>query len=236
MNSILLNCGSITSSPDLLWFFSCSSSVWLCNPVNCSIPGFSALHHVLELIRLMFIESVMPSKHLISCHPLLLMPPIFPSIRIFSSESPLWIRWPKHWSFSFSISPSNKHSRLISFRIDWFDFFAVQGTLKSLLQHHSSKHNSLVLSLLHGSTLTSTHNYWKNLAFTRWTLAGEVTFLLFNMLSRLVISFLPRSKCLLTSWLQSQSAVILQPKKIKSLIISIVSTFAKKRWEWMPWS
>ena len=148
MNSILLNCGSITSSPDLRLFFSCSSSVWLCNPVDCSMSGFSALHHVSRLSRLMSIESVMPSKHLILRHPLLLMPSIFPSIRIFFSESPLRIRWPKHWSFRFTISTSDKHSGLIPFRIDWFSFLQSKELSRVFSNTTVQKHNSLVLSLL----------------------------------------------------------------------------------------
>ena len=148
-------------------------------------------------------ELVMPSNRLILCHPLLFPPLIFPSIRIFSSESVLHIRWPKYWSFSFNISPSSEHRGLISFRMDWLDLLAVQGTLKSLLQHHSSKSiNSLMLSFLYSPTLTSIHEYWKNYSLTRWTSVGKVMSLLFNMLSRLVIAFLPRSKCLLISWLQ----------------------------------
>ena len=166
----------------------------------------------------------MPSNHLILCHPLLLPPSIFSSIRVFSSESVLHIRWPKYWSFSFSISPSNEYSGLISFRMDWFDLLVVQGTLKSLLQHRSSKasilqHSAfLMVQLLHPYMTTG-----KIIALTRWTFVGKVISLLFNMLSRLVIGFLPRSKCLLISWLQSPSAVILEPKKIKSLTVSIVS-------------
>ena len=169
----------------------------------------------------MCIESVMPSSHLILCRPLLLRPPIPPRIRVFSNESTLCMRWPKYWSFSFSISPSNKHPRLISFRMDWLDFLAVQGTLKTLLQQHSSK-----ASILHCSaffTLQFAHPYTttgKIIALTRQTVVGKVMSLLFNMLSRLVITFLPRSKCLLISWLQSPSAVILEPAKIKSDTVS----------------
>ena len=155
----------------------------------------------------MSIESVMPSNHLILCHPLLLLPSIFPSIRVYSNESVLCIRWPKYWSFSFSISPSNEYSRLISFRIDWFDLFAVQGTLKSLLQHHSSKasilqHSAFFMVQLSYPYMTT----GKTIALTRWTFVGKVMSLLFNMQSRFVIVFLPRSKCLLISWLQSPSA------------------------------
>ena len=157
----------------------------------------------------------MPSNHLYLCGPLLLLPSVFPSIRVFSNESVLHIRWPKYWSFSFIISPSNEYLGLCSFRIDWFDLLAVQRTLKSLLQHHSSKSiNSLALSFLYGLALTSIHDSWKTIAWTGWTFVGNIMSLLFNMLSRLVISFLSRSKCLLISWLQSPSAVILEPKKI----------------------
>ena len=156
----------------------------------------------------------MPSNHLILCCPLLL-PSVFPSIRVFSNESVLRIRWPKYWSFSFSISPSNEFSGLISFRIYWFDLLAVQGTLKSLLQHHSSKPSILWCSAFFLVQLTSIHDYWKKIiALTRWTFVGKVMSLLFNMLFMLVIAFLPRSKCLLISWLQSLSTVILEPKKI----------------------
>ena len=162
----------------------------------------------------MSIKSVMPSNHLILCHPLLLLPSMFPSIRVFSNESALCIRWPKYWSFSLNISPSNEHPGLISFRMDWLDLLAVQGTLKSLLQHHSSKSiNSLAFSFLHSPTLTSIHDYGKTIALTRRTFVGKAMSLLFKMLSRLVITFLPRTKCLLISWLQSPSAVISEPKK-----------------------
>ena len=160
----------------------------------------------------------MPSSHLILCHPLLLLPPIPPSIRVFSSESTLRIRWPKYWSFSFSISPSNKHLGLISFRMDWLGLLAVQG---SLLQHHSSKASSL--QHLAFFTVQLSHPYMttgKATALTRQTFVGKVMSLLFNMLSRLVITFLPRSKCLLITWLQSPSAGILEPKKIKSDTVS----------------
>ena len=164
----------------------------------------------------MSIESVIPSNHLILCCPLLLLPSIFPSIRVFSNESALHIRWPEYWSFSFNISPSNEHPGLISFRMDWLDLLAVQGTLKSLLQHHSSKASNLWCSAFFIIQLS--HLYMttgENIALTRWTFVGKVMSLLFNMLSMLVITFLPRSKHLLISWLQSPSAVILEPKKIK---------------------
>ena len=159
----------------------------------------------------MSIELVMPSNHCILCLPLLLLPSMFPSIRVFSNESVLHIRWPNYWSFSFSISPSNEYSGLISFRIDWLDLFAVQGTLKSLLQHHSSNINSLALSFLYSPVLASIHDYLKTIALTGWTYDSKIIFSVFNMLSGLVITFLPRSKCLLISWLHSPSAVILEP-------------------------
>ena len=156
----------------------------------------------------------MPSNHLILCRPLLLPPSIFPSIRVFSIESVLRIRWPKYWSFSFSISPSNEYSGLISFRIDWLDLLAVQGTLKNLLQYNSSKASILqrsaffIVQLSHPNMTTG-----KTIALTRWTFVGKVMSLLFNILSRFVITFLSRSKCLSISWLQSPSAVILEPPK-----------------------
>ena len=162
----------------------------------------------------MSIESVMPSNHLTVCRPPLFPPSIFPSIRVFSNKSALHIRWPKYWSFTFSISPSNEHPGLISFRMDWLDLPAVQGTLKSLLQHHSSK--ASILWCLAFFTVQLSHPHMttrKNIALTRRTFVGKVTSLLFNMLSRLVITFLPRSKRLLISWLQSPSAVILEPPK-----------------------
>ena len=158
----------------------------------------------------------MPSGHLMLCHPLLLLPSIFPSIRLFSNVSALRIRWPKFWSFSFNISPSNEHSGLISFRMDWLDLLVVQGTLKSLLQHHSSKASILrhsaffIVQLSHPYMTTG-----KTIALTRQPFVGKVMSLRFNMLSRLVITFLPRSKHLLISWLQSPSAVILEPPKNK---------------------
>ena len=171
--------------------------------MDCSTPC---------LLKLMSIELVMPSNHLILCHPLLLPPSIFPSIRVFNRESALCIRWSKYWSFSFSISPSNEHSGLISFRIDWFDLLAVQGTPKSLLQHHSSKASILWCSAFFMVQLS--HPYMtpgKTIALTRWTFVGKVMSLLLNMLSMLVIAFLPKSKSLLILWLQSPSAVILEP-------------------------
>ena len=158
----------------------------------------------------------MPSSHLILCHPLLLLPPIFPSIRVFSNESTLHMRWPKYWSFSFSISPSNEHPGPISFRMDWLDLLAVQGTLKSLLQHHSSK--ASILRCLAFFTVQLSYPYMttgKTIALNRWTFVGKVMSLLLNMQSRLVIAFLPRHKHLLISWLQSTSAVILEPPQNK---------------------
>ena len=166
----------------------------------------------------------MPSNRLVLCHPLLLLPSIFPSIKVFSSESALHIRWPKDWSFSFSISPSSEYSGLISFRMDWLDLVAVQGTLKILLQHHSWKASILRHSAFFMVQLS--HPYMttgKTIALTRRTFVGKVIFLFLNALSRFVMAFLPRSKHLLISWLQSLSAVILEPKKIKSVTVSIVS-------------
>ena len=156
------------------------------------------------LLKLMSTKSVMPSNHLILCHPLLLLPSIFPSIRVFSNESVLHIRWPKYWSFSFSISPSNEYSGLISFRMDWSDLLTVQGTLKSLLQHHSSKASILWCSAF--LIVQLSHLYMttgKTIALTRWTFVGKIMSLHFNILSRYVIAFLPKSKRLLISWLQS---------------------------------
>ena len=165
----------------------------------------------------MSIELLMPSNYLIHCRPLLLPPSIFPSIRVFSNESVLRIRWPKYWSFSFNISPFDEYSGLVSFRIDWVDLLAVQGTLKSLLQHHSSKASILLCSAFLRVQLS--HPYittGKTIALTRRTFVGKVMSLLFNMLSRLVIVFLPKSKSLLISWLQSPSAVTLEPKNTVS--------------------
>ena len=170
-----------------------------------------------SLLKLMSVKSVTSSNHLILCCRFLLLPSMFPSIRVFSNESVLCIRWPKYWNFSFVISPSNEYSGLISFRIDWLDLLAFQGTLKSLLQHHRSKASILWHSAF--SMVQLSHPYLttgKTIGLTRWTFVSKVMYLLFNMLSRLVIAFLPRSKCLLISWLQSPSAVILEPKKIKS--------------------
>ena len=166
----------------------------------------------------------MPSSHLILCRPLLLLPPIPPSIRVFSNESTHRMRWPKYWSLSLSISPSDEYSGLISFRMDWFDLLAVQGTLKSFLQHRSCKTSFLQQSVF--SIVQLSHPYMttgKTIALTRWTFVGKVMSLLFNILSTMVITFLPRSKHLLISWLQSPSSVILEPRKIKSDTVSTVS-------------
>ena len=189
-------------------------------------------------LKLMSIESVMTSSHLILCRPLLFLPSIFPSIMVFSKESALHIRWPKYWSFSFNIIPSKEHPGLISFRMDWLDLLAVQGTLRSLLHHHSSKASILWCSAFFILQLSYPYmTTGKTIALTRWTFAGKAIYLLFNMLSRLVITFLPRSKCLLISWLQSPSAVILEPKKIKSLTVSILSPSICVMWllDKMPW-
>ena len=198
------------------------SSVQLLSHVRLFETPWTAAHQASlsitnsqSLLKLMSIESVMLSNHLILCHPFLLLPLIFGSIRVFSNESVFRSRWPKYWSFSFSISPSNEYSGLISFRIDWLDLLADQGTLKSLLQHHSSKASILWCSAFFIVQLS--HPYMttgKTIALTRWTFVGKVMSLLFNMVSRLIITFLPRSKCLLISWPQSPSAVILEPSKI----------------------
>ena len=191
-----------------LWTAACQASLSITNSRS--------------LLKLMSIESVMPSNHLILCCPLILLPSIFPSSRVFSNESVLHIRWSKYWSFSFNISPSNEQSGLIFFRMGWLDLLAVQGTLKSLLQHHSSKASILrysaffIVQLSHPYITTG-----KTIALTRQTFVGKVMSLLFNMLSRLVITFLPRSKCLLISWLHSASTMIWSPKK-QSLIVSTV--------------
>ena len=198
------------------------SHVWLSETrwtvANQASPSFTISW---SLLKLMSIEWVMPSNHLILCHPLLLLPSIFPSIRVFSNESALHIRWPKYWNFS--ISSSSEYLGLISLRIDWFDLLAVQGTVKNLLQHHNSKtsirwcSSFFMVQLMYPYMTTG-----KIIALTIWTIVGKVMSLLFKMLSRLVIAFLTRSKCLLISWLQSPSAVILEPLKIKSLTVSIV--------------
>ena len=179
--------------------------------MDCSTPGLPVQHRLLELAQTHVIESVMPSTHLLLCPSLLLLPSIFPSIRVFSNELALRIRWPKYWSFSLSISPSNEYSVLISFWIDWLDLLAVQETLKTLLQHHSSRASVLQCSAFFMVQLS--HPYMttgKTITLTRWTFVVKIM----SLLSRLVIAFLPRSKHLLISWLQSPSAVILEPKKI----------------------
>ena len=197
----------------------------LCDPMNRSMPGLPVHHQLPEFTQTHVIESVMPSSHLILCHSLLLLPPFPPSIRVFSSESTLRMRWPKNWSFSFSIIPSKEIPGLISFRMDWLDLLAVQETLKSLLQHHSSKASILQRSAFFIVQLS--HRYMttgKTIALTRQIFVGKVMSLLLSMLSRLVITFLPRSECLLILWLQSPSAVILEPPKIKSDSVSTVSS------------
>ena len=191
------------------------SRVWLfATPWISASQASLSITNSQSLPKLMSIESEMPSSHLILCRLLLLLPLIPPSIRVFSNESTLRIRWPKYGSFSFSISPSNEHPGLISFRMDWLDLLTVQGTLKSLLQHHSSRASVLQCSAFF--IVQHSHPYMttgKTIALTRWTFVGQIMSLLFNMLSRLVITFLPRSKRPLILWLQSPSAVILEPKK-----------------------
>ena len=189
--------------------------------MNRSTPGHPVHHQLPKFTQTMSIESVMPSNHLILCRPLLLLPSIFPSIRVFSDDPALHIRWPMYWSFSFNISPSNE-PELISFRMDWLDLLAVQGTLKSLCQHHISKASVLwrstffIVQLSHPYMTTG-----ETIALTRWAFVDKVMSLLFNMLSRLVIAFLPRSKRLYISWLQSPSAVIFEPAQIKSATLRI---------------
>ena len=194
------------------------SHVWLfATPWTAAHQASLSITNSGNLLKLMSIELVTPSNHLILCHPLLLPPSIFPSSRVFSNESVLRIRWPKYWSFSYSISPSNEYSGLTSFRMDCVDLLAVQGTLKSLLQHHSSKasilwHSAFFIVQLSHPYMTT----WKTIALTRWTFVGKVMSLLFNILSRLLIPFLPRSKHFLISWLQSPSSVILEPQNVNS--------------------
>ena len=207
---------SVTQSCLTWWTAACQASLSITNSWS--------------LLSLMSIEWVMLSNHLILCHPPLLPPSVFPSIKVFSKESVLRIRWPKYWSFSFSISPSSEYSGLISFRRDWLDLLAVQGTLKSLLQHHSSKAAILrrsaffIVQLSHPYMTTG-----KTKVLIRWTFVGRVISLIFNMLSRLAIAFLPRSKHLLISWLQSPSAVILSPKKVVCHCFRCFYTY-------LPWS
>ena len=213
--------------------FQLLTGVRSCDPMDYSTPGFPSLPHLLELAQTHVHwvsgthvwHTCMPFDHAFLCRPLLFPPSTFPSIRVFSNESVLRIRWPKYWSVSFSISPYNEYLGLISFIIDWSDLLAVWGTLKSLLQHHSSKslilwHSAFVMVQLSHPYMTTR----KTIALTRWTFVSKVMSLLFNMLSRYVIAFLPRSKCLLISRLQSPSAVTLEPKKIKSATISILAT------------
>ena len=186
----------------------------LATPGTVACQASLSITNSWSLPKFMSIELVMPSSHLILCHPLLLLPSIFPSIRVFSNESLLHNSWPKNWSLSFRMSPSNEYSGLISFRMDWLDLLKVQGTLKSLFQHHSSKASILLCSAFF--TVQLSHPYMttrKTIALTRQTFVDKVMSLLFNMLSRLVITFLPRSKRFLISWLQSPSAVILEPPK-----------------------
>ena len=205
----------------------------LCNPMDYSMPDLSLPITNSQSLLKLCLSSQWCHPTISSCRPLLLLPSIFPSIRVFSNESSLRFRWPKYWSFSFSISPSNEYSGLISFRMDWLDLLAVQGTLKSLLQYHSSKASSF----LYSPTLTSIHDYWKTIALTRGTLVGKVMSVLFNILSSLVIIFLPKSKHLLISWLQSPSAVILEPlQKSLPLFSLFPHLFPMKWWDQMPWS
>ena len=229
-NTVNLNTHSSVQSFSCVWLF---ATPWTAaHQVSLSITNSWSL------LKLMSIKWVIPFNHLILCYPLLLLPSILPSIRVFSNESTLSIRWPKNWSFSFNISPFNEYSGLISFRMDWLDLLEVQGTLKSLLQHHRSKASILWHSAFF--MVQFSHAYMttgKTIALTRQTFVDKVMSLLFNILSRLVIAFLPRSKCLLISRLQSSSAVILEPPKIKSDTVSIVPyLFSMKWWDWKPWS
>ena len=211
----LTNC---FSSAYLYCFCSVAKScLTLCEPMDCNTAPFPILHYFPCLFKFMSIESVMLFNHLILCCLLLLLPSVLPRLRVFSNELALHIRWPKCWSFSFSISLSNEYSRLISFRIDWFDLIGVQWTLKSLLQHHNSKasifHLSAFLMVQHSYPYMTTGN---TIALTIWTFVSIIMSLLFNRLSSFVIAFLPRSNHLLISWLQSLSAVVLEPKTVKS--------------------
>ena len=193
------------------------------NPWTVTHQVSSSITNSQSLLKLMPTELVMPSNHLFLCHPFLFPPSIFPSIRVFANESALYIWWPKYWSFSFNISPNNEYLGLISFRIDWLDLLAFQGTLKSLLQHDRSKASIRCIQV---SVRTNSHSCMTNgkiIALTRWALVGKVMSLHLNILSRLVTTFLPKSKHLLIPWLQSPSTVILEPKKIKSVIVSLVS-------------
>ena len=202
----------------------------LCNPMDCSIPVFPLLHYLLEFAQTHVhhvCDTIQPSHPVL---PLLLPPSIFPSIRFYSNESVPRIKWPKYWSFSFSISPSNEYSELISFRTDWFDLLAVQGTLKSVLQHHSSKASILQLSAFFMVQLSHPDmTPGKTIALTRWTFVGKVTSLLFNMLSMLVIAFFPRRKHLSISWLQLLSTVIWSQRKLNPLLFPFSPIY-------LPWS
>ena len=214
------------------------SRVWLfATPWIAAHQASRSIANSWSLLKLTSLESVMPSNHPILCRPLLLPPSISPSIRVYSSESVLHIRWPNYWSFSFNISPSNEYLGLISFRMDWLDLRAVQGTLRvfsntTVQKHFLQQSAFFMVQLSHPYTTTG-----KTIALTRWTFVGKVMSLLFNMLSRFVIAFLPRNKRLSISWVQSPSAVILEPKKIKSATVSTVPhLFAMKWWDQMPWS
>ena len=214
----------LTSIFQVQFQFSCSVMFDSATPWIAARQASLSITNSRSSLKLMSIESVTSSSHLILCRPLLLLPPILPSIRVFSKESTLCMRWPKYWSFSFSISPSKEHPGLISFRMDWLDLLAVQVTLKSLLQHHTSKASILWHSAFFPVQLSHPYMTTGNtIALTRQTFIGKVMSLFLNMLSRLVIIFLPRSKRLLISWLQSPSVVILEPKKIKSNTVSTVS-------------
>ena len=197
------------------------SRVWLfVTPWTAARQASLSIINSRSLLKLMPIKLVMPSSHLILCHPLLVPPSIFPSTRVFSNESTLRMRWPNYWSFSSNISPSNEHPGLISFRKDWLDLLAVQGTLKSRLQLHTSKTSILWCSAFFMVQFSCPYmTTGKTIALTRWTFVDKVMSLLFNMLSGLVITFLSRSKCLVISWLHSSSAVILEPRKIKSATV-----------------
>ena len=205
------------------------SSLTLCNPMDFSTPGLPTITNSQSFLKHISIELVMPSNNLILCCLLLLPPSIFPSIRVFSNESVLLIRWPKYWNFSFSISPSNEYSGLIFFRMARLDFLAVQGTVfpcspRVFSKHHNSKASILQRSAFFIVQLSHPHMIsGETIALTRWTFVGKVISLLLNMLSRLVITFLPRSKRILISWLQSPSAVILEPPQIKSVTVFTVS-------------
>ena len=212
----------------------------LCNPMNCSTPGLPVHHQHWSLPKLMSVKSVMSSNHLILCRPLVLLSSIFPSVRVFSNESALHIRWPKYWSFSFNISPSNEHPGLISFRMDWLDLLAVWGALKSLVQHHGSKasilwHSAFFIDQLSLPYMTS----GKTIALTRWNFVGKAMSLFFNMLSRLVITFLSRNNHLLISWLPAVTICSDFGAKKKKLSLSLFSLFphlfAMKWWVQMPW-